>query len=46
MSRIQELLKKNDVQTIKSVGEKFDPHRHEILMLVDSDQHDEGAILE
>ena len=46
MGRVQELLKKNDVQRIKSVGEKFDPHRHEILMLVDSDEHGEGVILE
>ena len=46
MGRIQGLLKKNDVQPIKSVGQKFDPHRHEILMLVDSDQHKEGTVLE
>ena len=46
MGRVKELLKKNDVKTIKSVGEKFDPHRHEILALVDSNRHDEGVVLE
>jgi len=46
MGRVKELLKKNDVKAIKSVGGKFDPHQHEILALVDSDEHEEGDILE
>lgn len=44
--RMKELLKRNGVQPMKSVGEKFDPHCHEILMLVDSDEHDDGMVIE
>ena len=46
VGHIKDLLKKNDVQLMKSVGEKFDPHRHEILVLADSDKHEEGTVIE
>lgn len=46
LARMKDLLKRNDVRPLKAVGEKFDPHRHEILMLVDSDEHDEGMVIE
>jgi molecular chaperone GrpE len=46
MGRIQDMLKRHNVQPIKAVGEKFDPHQHEILMLVDSDEYKEGTIIE
>jgi len=46
MARIYDLLKKNDVKAVEAVGKKFDPHCHEILMQLPSDQHADGQVLE
>ena len=46
MVRIYEMLKKNDVKTIDAVGKKFDPHCHEILMQGESDEHEDGEVVE
>ena len=46
MARIYDLLKKNDVKSMETVGKKFDPHCHEILLQMPSADHDEGTVLE
>ena len=39
-----ELLNKENVSTIESIGQSFDPHYHEAMMQQESDDHDEGII--
>ena len=46
MARIYDLLKKNDVKPMETVGKKFDPHCHEILLQMPSAEHEEGIVLE
>ncbi len=46
MSHIYEMLKRNNVKPIESIGKKFDPHCHEALMLWEDDRAPEGTILE
>lgn len=46
MAHIYELLKKNDVKAIEAVGKTFDPHCHEVLMQVESDQQKDHAVVE
>ncbi len=46
MSRIQELLKKNNVRPIEALGKKFDPHCHEILMMAESDKDEDDTVVE
>ncbi len=46
MAHVYELLKRNDVKPIESVGKKFDPYCHEVLMQEESDQHEEGTVVE
>ena len=46
MSHIYEMLKRNNVKPIESLGKKFDPHCHEALMLWEDDSAPEGTILE
>ena len=46
MGNVQDMLKKNNVKPILSVGKKFDPHLHEPLMQVEDDSVEEGIILE
>ena len=43
---IQKFLKDIGVEKIKTVGEKFDPHFHEAVEIVDSKDKEEGAIIE
>jgi molecular chaperone GrpE len=45
-SQLADLLKKNGVEPFESVGEKFDPNYHEALMTVESDDKEEGIIVE
>ena len=40
------MLKKNDVKPMESLGKKFDPHCHEPLMQVESNEHEDGAVVE
>ncbi len=44
-AQLSELLQKNGVQAMECVGEKFDPHKHEALLKVDSDKST-GIVLE
>lgn len=46
MKRLNELLKKNSVVPMETVGKPFDPHCHEVLMQMESSEHDDGIILE
>ena len=45
-SQLADLLKKNGVESFESVGEKFDPNYHEALMTVESDDKEEGTVVE
>jgi len=44
--RLNELLKKYDVKPMESVGKMFDPHAHEVLMQIESEEHDDGVVIE
>ncbi|MCR4338132.1 MAG: nucleotide exchange factor GrpE, partial [Candidatus Omnitrophica bacterium] len=46
MAHIHDLLKKYEVKPLESVGKKFDPHRHEILMQFQSEDHEDGTVVE
>jgi len=44
-AQMSELLHQKGVESMESIGQKFDPHKHEALLKVDSDKP-EGIILE
>ena len=44
--RMQQLLKKYDVREIEALGKKFDHERHEAMMVAESDECEDGTILE
>ena len=46
MAHVYEMLKKNSVKPIESVGKKFDPHCHEALMQEETDKADDEVVLE
>ena len=46
MAHIYEMLKKNQVKPIDSLGKKFDPHCHEALMQEETDKAEDEMILE
>lgn len=46
MAHIYEILKKNNVKPVEAKGKKFDPHCHEVLMMEETDECDDGTILE
>lgn len=46
MAHVYDMLKKNDVKPMESVGKKFDPHCHEPLMQVESGEHEDGTVVE
>jgi len=46
MAHIYEMLKRNDLRPIEAVGKKFDPHCHEVLMQVESDDQEEETVVE
>lgn len=46
MKRMQELLKKYDVEPIDPAGQKFDHNCHEALMVVDSNDHEDESVVE
>ncbi len=41
---LSDILKKERVEPIESIGQKFDPNLHEALMQIDSDEYDEGIV--
>ena len=46
VGKMRELLKKYDVKPVESVGKKFDPTCHEAMMQMDTEEHDDGIIVE
>jgi molecular chaperone GrpE len=44
--QLLDVLKTEGLSPIVSKGEKFDPYRHEALMMVESDEYDEGTVTE
>jgi molecular chaperone GrpE len=46
LANIYEILKKNDVEAIPAQGKKFDPHSHEALLQVETDEFPEGTVIE
>ncbi|MBU0467793.1 MAG: nucleotide exchange factor GrpE [Candidatus Omnitrophica bacterium] len=46
MKQIYEMLKKNGVKPIDAKGKAFDPHCHEALLQEETDEVDEGIVLE
>lgn len=46
MAQVYEMLKKNNVKPIASLGKKFDPHCHEALMQEETEQAEDDMILE
>lgn len=46
MAHVYDLLKKNSVKPMETVGKKFDPHCHEALMQQETTEKEEGIILE
>ena len=45
-SQIQAFLKDIGIERIKALGEKFDPHLHEAIEIEESNDKDEGIIIE
>ena len=46
MAHVYDLLKRNGVKAIEAKGKKFDPNCHEVLMQEETDQAEDGIILE
>jgi molecular chaperone GrpE len=46
LNQLHKLLNDNGVEKISSVGNKFDPHMHEAIASVESDEHEEYVITE
>jgi len=46
MVHVNDLLKKNGVKRVETVGKTFDPHCHEVMMMENSEDHDENTIIE
>jgi molecular chaperone GrpE len=44
--KMRELLKTYDIRPVESVGKKFDPTCHEAMMQVESQEHEDGTIVE
>ena len=46
MAHVYEMLKKNNVKSIESIGKRFDPHCHEALMQEETEKADDEVVLE
>lgn len=46
MAHIHEMLKRNGVAPIEARGKMFDPHCHEVLMQEESEELDDGTVME
>lgn len=42
----EDILTKNGLTRIKSIGEKFDPHLHEAIEYIETEEHPEGVVIE
>ena len=46
VGKMRDLLKTYDVKPVESVGKKFDPACHEAMMQTESEEHEDGTIVE
>ncbi len=46
VGKMRDLLKKYDVRSVESVDKKFDPTCHEAMMQMESQEHEDGVIIE
>lgn len=46
VGKMRDLLKQYEVKPIESVGKKFDPSCHEAMMQMESEEHEDGIIVE
>ena len=46
IGRMKDILKKYDVRPMESVGQPFDPHCHEPLMQVETNDYPDGTVVE
>jgi len=46
MAQFYELLKKNGVEPIETTSKKFDPNCHEVLLQAETDEVEEGTVME
>ncbi|MCI0382674.1 MAG: nucleotide exchange factor GrpE [Chlamydiae bacterium] len=46
LSQFKEIVMNHGIVAFSSVGEKFDPHRHEAVEVVETKDHPEGTILQ
>jgi len=46
MGHIYTMLKDNNVKPIEAKGKHFDPHYHEAMMQEETDEHEDGTIIE
>lgn len=46
LNQLHKLLTDNGVEKVRSVGEKFDPHVHEALTTVETEDHPEDTVVE
>lgn len=46
MAHIHEMLKRNGVTPVEAQGKVFDPHCHEVLMQEETDEVDDGVIMQ
>ena len=46
LKEFRKILEKEGLSPIKAIGEKFDPHCHEAIMLVESDKYPEDTVME
>ncbi|MGE4357134.1 MAG: nucleotide exchange factor GrpE [Candidatus Omnitrophota bacterium] len=44
--RLYEVLEKNGLERMKVIGEKFDPTKHEAIMVIETDEYPEDSIVE
>ncbi|MDI6891706.1 MAG: nucleotide exchange factor GrpE [Actinomycetota bacterium] len=45
-AQFKKVLEKEGLQAIDPLGKHFDPHEHEAMMQVESDEHEEGTVAE
>ncbi|NQT47302.1 MAG: nucleotide exchange factor GrpE [Candidatus Omnitrophica bacterium] len=45
-AEIDKILKQDGVERVESIGQPFDPHVHEAMMMVETDDHPEGTVIE
>ena len=46
LAHLYEILKRHEVEPIEAKGKKFDPHLHEALLQLETDEFPEGTVIE